>query len=118
MREHNRIASKLASLNPPWDDEKLFQESRRIVGTEVQHISFREFLPAVLGESVAQIFGLKLASSGYYRGYDPAESSDISNVFAAAAFRFGHSMVPRSFHRHPAPLGVLQPDGTLQARRR
>ncbi|CAN8003226.1 unnamed protein product, partial [Ixodes hexagonus] len=76
------------------------QETRRIVGAEIQHISFSEFLPTVLGESMVQIFGLKLVSSGYYRGYDPVESSDISNVFAAAAFRFGHSMVPRSFHRY------------------
>ncbi|KAH6942514.1 hypothetical protein HPB50_006939 [Hyalomma asiaticum] len=92
MREHNRLARHLSTLNPSWDDERLFQEARRIVGAEVQHVTLAEFLPAVLGESVAQIFGLKPASSGQWRGYDTTVNPGVSNVFAAAAFRFGHSL--------------------------
>ena len=30
---------------------------------------------------------------GAYHGYNPATDSTISNVFAASAFRFGHTMV-------------------------
>lgn len=50
LREHNKIALNLAQMNKHWDDQTLFFESRRIVAAEIQHITYNEFLPTVLGE--------------------------------------------------------------------
>jgi hypothetical protein len=53
---------------------------------QIQHITFNEFLPRVLGRGQLATFGLDL-SPGYYDNYDPDCSSQIFNEFSAAAFR-------------------------------
>lgn len=50
LRLHNRLARNMAHLNPEWSDERIYQETRKIIGAILQHITYREFLPIVLGK--------------------------------------------------------------------
>jgi len=49
VREHNRLAAALHQMNPQWDDERLFQEARKITIAEYQHITYNEWSPVLLG---------------------------------------------------------------------
>jgi hypothetical protein len=76
-REHNRIVRLLpAGLTA----ELKYQIARRVVGAEIQYITYHDFLPAM---------GVRL---GAYTGYKPAVDATESNEFATVGFR-AHSMV-------------------------
>lgn len=89
LREHNRLAGQLAERFPGADDEELFQMARKVVGAQVQKITYDEFLPALLGSQKLPPYG----------GYRPDVDARIHNLFAAAAFRFGHSQVGPAIRR-------------------
>ena len=97
VREHNDVSTRLAKLNPHWDKERVFQETRRIVGAMIQHITYNEFLPRVLGRRQLAQYEVDLQTSGYYNGYRPYCSEIIFNEFSTAAFRFGHSLIRSNF---------------------
>jgi hypothetical protein len=80
VREHNRICDKLVSKGK-INDEENYQKARKLVGAYIQNITYRRFLPS-LGIDVSN-----------YNGYDPSVRPDISNIFASAAYRMGHTMV-------------------------
>ena len=83
MREHNFWADLYHTANPDADDEEVYQFARMIVGAEMQAITYREFLPVLLGPGA-------LAP---YRGYKATVDPTISNEFATAAYRLGHSLL-------------------------
>lgn len=119
MKEHNRIAARLLQLNPSWTDTKVYNEARKIVGALIQHVTYNEYLPHILGNQEMTNFGLNSLTSGYFTGYDDTVKPQIRNSFSAAAFRFGHSMVQQKMayngpgHVNQSPLlhnEFLRPD--------
>jgi len=82
LREHNRLADQFAKADPKLTDEQIYQQARRIVVAELQVITYNEFIPALLGKQLK-------AYTGYHADVNPG----ISNEFATAAFRIGHSML-------------------------
>ena len=86
LREHNRLADKIAAKNPNLIDEEIFQQARRLVIAEIQAITYNEFLPALLGPSAPRA----------YHGYDATVNPGIATEFATAGFRIGHTLVNSS----------------------
>ena len=72
LRLHNQLAAQLQLLNPSWGGERVYQETRRLVAALVQHVTFAEFLPRVLGTATTRTWGLSLLDSGYYGEYRQA----------------------------------------------
>ena len=127
VRQHNTVAEKLSQLNPNWNPEQVFQEARKIIGAQMQFITYEQWLPYIFGP-----IGMK--KLGKFKQYDPNLDPTISNEFATAAFRqvhfnsifitiklmffqnlkrFGHALVqPFTFRLNesfePIPEGNLQ----------
>ncbi|KAL1778872.1 lactoperoxidase isoform X1 [Sigmodon hispidus] len=91
VREHNRLARALHKLNPHWDGEKLYQEARKIMGAFIQIITYRDYLPILLGNEMQKWIPP-------YQGYRETVDPRISNVFTFA-FRFGHLEIPSTVSR-------------------
>uniref|UniRef100_A0A1B6C2W3 Chorion peroxidase n=1 Tax=Clastoptera arizonana TaxID=38151 RepID=A0A1B6C2W3_9HEMI len=93
-RQHNILAQKLDDLNPDWSDEQIYQETRKIVSAQMQHISYNEFLPVILGPEMMENLEMNPKQSGYYTGYNASVDPTISNSFATSSFRFAHTLLP------------------------
>nr|XP_020464352.1 thyroid peroxidase [Monopterus albus] len=87
LREHNRIAEALKHINTHWDPEVIYQETRKIIGALHQIITMRDYIPKIIGPESFEYY------IGPYGGYDPTMNPSASNVFATAAFRFGHATI-------------------------
>ncbi|KAG8238571.1 hypothetical protein J437_LFUL017507 [Ladona fulva] len=68
----------------------------------VQHITYKEFLPMLLGKDTMKAFGLTLLDEGYSDTYDSSVDVTVTASFITAAFRFGHSLLPSTIERWSA----------------
>ncbi|KAF2884373.1 hypothetical protein ILUMI_21822 [Ignelater luminosus] len=93
-RHHNYLADKLKYVNPQWKDERIFQETRRILIAQMQHITYSEFLKILIGPRLLKKTDLYPRKTGFYTKYNNSIDSSVANSFATAAFRFGHTLIP------------------------
>ena len=83
VREHNYQVDRLHEEHPNWSGDRLYETAKAITTAEMVNITYSEFLPHLLGEDAIKP----------YHGYDPTVDPRITEEFAGAAFRFGHSIV-------------------------
>ncbi len=118
-REHNRLAASVeqrlqandaalvakrdAAISEPGngvdtEDDFIYESVRKVVGAQMQKITYNEFLPVLLGPSAI----------GAYQGYDDTVNAGVTNEFSTAAYRVGHTMLSPTLLR-------LNNDGTEAA---
>jgi peroxidase len=110
MRNHNRIATFLATQNPAnygftsWNDERLYQEARKINIAEEEIITYTEYLPSVLGNNALPAF----------TAYNANVNAGIATEFSTVGFRFGHSQLDGEVERQKndgTDITDVSPDG-------
>jgi Animal haem peroxidase/RTX calcium-binding nonapeptide repeat (4 copies) len=84
-REQNFQAERIKALHPEWTDEQVFQAAKIIQTAEYQRVVFTEFAEAMSGPLPGPSHG--------FSGYNPGVNPGISEEFAGAMYRVGHSMI-------------------------
>jgi hypothetical protein len=82
VREHNRKAGQIASQSPELTGDEIYQQARRWVGALIQHITYNEFLPMLLGPEPLPA----------YTGFDPHVDPRVGGLFSTGVYRLGHSL--------------------------
>lgn len=81
VREHNRLATEIAARYPDMNGDQIYENARRIVGAQMQAITYNEYLPVLLGRGALSP----------YLGYNADADASITNIFSGAIYRYGHS---------------------------
>ncbi|WP_424980718.1 peroxidase family protein [Leisingera sp. S232] len=88
-REHNRLVDELSTRNPALTGDELFEAARARVEALVQAVTYKEFLPILIGKDAI----------GAYEGYDAEVNPGIAIEFSAAVYRLGHTLLSAKLQR-------------------
>ena len=83
VREHNRLAEAIKVNDSSLSGEEIYQMARKMVGAQIQAITYNEFLPVLLGPDALPP----------YSHYDDSIPSGVANAFSSAAYRVGHTLL-------------------------
>ncbi|XP_071989277.1 myeloperoxidase-like [Engystomops pustulosus] len=102
LREHNRLAKELRKLNPRWSGDRLYQEARKIIGAVLQKVTYKDWLPLLLGDETSKELP---PYKSYSEDVDPA----VANVFTIG-FRMGHTLVRPCVYRLAEDYSPASPE--------
>ena len=105
VREHNWLVDQLVARGVSGEDE-LYQQAKAIVEGEIQHITYHEFLPMLLGSQMLDD----------WERYDPTIDPRVSTEFSTAGFRVGHTLLSSNLERFNAD-GTVATGGHLSLRK-
>ena len=83
VREHNYWAKRIKKLCSDLTDEDIYQTAKIIVESEIESITFNEYLPLLLGK----------CNIPNYTGYNETVNPQIAHLFSASCYRL-HSLIP------------------------
>jgi len=83
-REHNWWCDRIKHDHHDWSGDKIYNTARHILMGEMQAITYREWLPILIGSK--DLFGRKAC-------YNPKCHVSVRNEVATAFLRIGHTLV-------------------------
>ena len=95
LRRHNLIADALRAATGITNDEILFQETKRIVIAELQHVTYNEFLPAILDDLHMNAYNLRSKQVGHAEIYNPDVDPRTINAFWCGSISNGSQFGPK-----------------------
>ena len=103
VREHNTLVNEIKLKTGITDANTLYEEAKIILEGEIQHITYNEFLPILLGQNYMP---------APYSGYYPTVNPQVANEFSTAGFRVGHTLLSSNLERFNED-GTVSPGGHL-----
>ncbi|XP_030032666.2 peroxidase [Manduca sexta] len=84
-REHNRLARRLAEINPCWGDQKLFETARQINIAQWQYMLYYELMADILGKKNALATGIIYDTHDYVNDFDARYKPGVYHEYVVGA---------------------------------
>lgn len=95
MRNHNLHAKALQDAFKNKDANWIFEAARRVNQAQYQRVVYTEYLPVMIGQKLGNCG----TQGGNVQCFNPRTDPSISDLFAVAGFRVGHTMVGGKVNR-------------------
>lgn len=98
LREHNRLCDEIRTKIPNLSGLHVYEYARKINIAQFQKVIYEEFYPAIIHRDLPK-----------YTGYRSTVNPTVSDIFAGAAFRVGHTLVGNELKRRDSSGRFLAP---------